>query len=213
MTAVAPRRLAEGAVEGVRTGMRVGWILLRGRSSSGVLTAGDLLVVAPHPDDETFGCAVAVRRVLAAGHRVRVIVLTDGAASHAPGTVDRDALVATRRREAQRATAALGVGGHDLVFCDLPDGGLAGQPAGLVEVLADELRRSRPATVLVTSGVDGHPDHEAASRAVRPALERAGVAARAFEYPIWLWDRWPWLAGERGRRVTACAAFGARRGP
>jgi LmbE family N-acetylglucosaminyl deacetylase len=208
---VLARRAAEAATEAVRSGLRSAWIVTRGGSSAGLLAAGDLLVVAPHPDDETFGCAVAVRRVLAAGHRVRVVILTDGAASHAPGTVDRAELVATRRREAGRATAALGLGAGDVIHLDLPDGGLADAGERLVAALTEELRRHPPATVLVTSGIDGHPDHEAANRALRPALERAGVAARAFEYPIWLWDRWPWLAGERGARDRVRGLGGAAR--
>ena len=37
-----------------------------------------ILVLAPHPDDEVFGCAGAIMRHVAAGDSVRVAVVTDG---------------------------------------------------------------------------------------------------------------------------------------
>src|SRR5947208_15791580 len=40
-----------------------------------------LLVVAPHPDDETLCCAGVIQRVARAGGRARVVWITSGAAS------------------------------------------------------------------------------------------------------------------------------------
>ena len=37
------------------------------------------LVLAPHPDDEVYGCGGAVALHVQAGHRVHVVILTDGA--------------------------------------------------------------------------------------------------------------------------------------
>ena len=37
-----------------------------------------LLVIAPHPDDETLGCGLLLQQVLAAGGEVRIILMTDG---------------------------------------------------------------------------------------------------------------------------------------
>ena len=44
-------------------------------------------ILAPHPDDETFGCGGTIARKLAAGATIHVIVMTDGSrvpASAAP---------------------------------------------------------------------------------------------------------------------------------
>ena len=45
---------------------------------------GRLLVLAPHPDDEVFGCGGAIMRQMGAGGIVHVIILTDGAYLKAP---------------------------------------------------------------------------------------------------------------------------------
>jgi LmbE family N-acetylglucosaminyl deacetylase len=37
-----------------------------------------LMVIAPHPDDESLACSIVVQRAVRAGARVRVIYATDG---------------------------------------------------------------------------------------------------------------------------------------
>jgi LmbE family N-acetylglucosaminyl deacetylase len=99
------------------------------------LDAGtSLLVVAPHPDDETLCCAGVMQRVAHAGGRVSVAWLTSGDASlldllfieHSVfGRSSKlRALGARRMREARTATALLGVPGSAQLFLGYPDRGL-----------------------------------------------------------------------------------------
>jgi LmbE family N-acetylglucosaminyl deacetylase len=93
-----------------------------------------LLVVAPHPDDETLCCAGVIRRVLAAGGRASIVWLTSGDASELdllliertlrihPEKM-RD-LAGKRMREARAAAAILGVPPAQQFFLGYPDGGL-----------------------------------------------------------------------------------------
>ena len=41
-----------------------------------------MLILAPHPDDETLGCGGLIAAASAAGHPPFVLVLTDGTGSH-----------------------------------------------------------------------------------------------------------------------------------
>ena len=93
-----------------------------------------LLVVSPHPDDETLCCAGLMQRVLAAGGRVSVVWLTSGDGS-ALGTLMikhrlfADAAAARelgmqRMREARAAASHLGVPAARQLFLGYPDGGL-----------------------------------------------------------------------------------------
>lgn len=93
-----------------------------------------LLVVSPHPDDETLCCAGVIRRVLAAGGRASIVWLTSGDASELdllliertlrihPEKM-RD-LAGKRMREARAAAAVLGVPPEQQFFLGYPDGGL-----------------------------------------------------------------------------------------
>jgi LmbE family N-acetylglucosaminyl deacetylase len=93
-----------------------------------------LLVVSPHPDDETLCCAGAIERVAEAGGHVSVVWVTSGDGSMlsmllvekslfaAPDKV-RD-LASKRMREAREATALLGVPESQQLFLGYPDGGI-----------------------------------------------------------------------------------------
>ena len=73
------------------------------------LAATSLIVVAPHPDDDVLGCGALIARV--APHLpVRVIYVTDGAASHdGSPTYPPQRLRDVREREARRGLRRLGV--------------------------------------------------------------------------------------------------------
>lgn len=93
-----------------------------------------LLVVSPHPDDETLCCAGAMRRVLEAGGRVSIVWMTSGDGSELSMLLVEKSLLksrdkvrdlATKRmQEARAATALLGVDHTQQFFLGYPDGGL-----------------------------------------------------------------------------------------
>jgi LmbE family N-acetylglucosaminyl deacetylase len=96
--------------------------------------ATSLLVVSPHPDDETLCCGGVIQRVVRAGGRVTVVWVTSGDAARIdlilaghslfPGTAVARELGAQRMREARVATARLGVARAEQLFLGYPDGGL-----------------------------------------------------------------------------------------
>ncbi|MBW3576601.1 MAG: PIG-L family deacetylase [Actinobacteria bacterium] len=121
-----------------------------------------VLVVAPHPDDETLLCGGTVSALADRGADVRVVVATDGTASRvplAPGELAR-----RRREETRQACATLGVG--DPVFVGLRDGDLTAQVGALTDAVQDQLEAFAPHLVLVPWFGDAHPDHRACSAAL-----------------------------------------------
>lgn len=149
------------------------------------------LVIAPHHDDETFGCGGLIALKRDAGVPVKIVIVTDGRQSHGsvPGT-DVDALTQTRKREALQAINILGVAGEDVHFLDLPDQGLQkldeARRKQAVTQLADLLRAFGPEELYVNHRTDRHPDHEATYRITESAIAEAAVPLRVYQYPIWL---------------------------
>jgi len=96
--------------------------------------ATSLLVVAPHPDDETLCCAGVVQRVVRAGGRVSVVWITSGDASfldllliekRLTASASRQRALGERRmREARAAASLLGVPADRQLFLGYPDRGL-----------------------------------------------------------------------------------------
>jgi LmbE family N-acetylglucosaminyl deacetylase len=153
--------------------------------------AVDAVVFAPHADDETLGCGGTIARKVAAGARVRIVVMTDGSGTQT-GRSPED-LVATRRAEAVAALALLGVPEADVRFLEFPDGTLDEAGGALLDAVGSVLLAARPAQVFVPYRDDGHPDHEAAYRAVRASAKSAGLGFELYEYPVWAWRHWPWV--------------------
>jgi LmbE family N-acetylglucosaminyl deacetylase len=93
-----------------------------------------LLVVSPHPDDETLCCAGVIQRVVAAGGRASIVWLTSGDASELDMfLIERELLIrpdkmrdlaARRMHEARAAAAVLGVPPDRQFFLGYPDEGL-----------------------------------------------------------------------------------------
>jgi len=135
---------------------------------------GPVVVLAPHPDDETIGCGGALARHVDAGDRVTVVVATSGEASGGGGGAT---LAATREAECRAACAALGV--PPPTFLRLPDGALSEHE----EELSAALRAldPPPAVVYAPAPLDPHPDHRAANR----SLAAAGLPAEIYGYEVW----------------------------
>jgi LmbE family N-acetylglucosaminyl deacetylase len=94
-----------------------------------------VLVVAPHPDDESLAAGGLMQQVLARGGRVHVLFLTDGdgypdaveaaTGRRDPSASDYRAFGVRRRAEALVALARYGVAARSVTCLGFPDGGLA----------------------------------------------------------------------------------------
>ena len=154
------------------------------------------VIFAPHPDDETLGCGGTIVRKLAQGARVDVVFFTDGARSHT--LMPSEELAKIRREEALKACGVLGLEGRRLHFFDLQDGLLAEQDEKALALTIEFLRGIEVQEAFVTYRHEPSPDHAAANNIVRKAIDEMGRPMSVWEYPIWYWDRWPWVRMEKG---------------
>jgi LmbE family N-acetylglucosaminyl deacetylase len=150
-----------------------------------------ILVIAPHPDDESLGCGGLLAWAAKTGRRADVLFLTDGEGSH-PGSVvfPPMQLAQIRIREAMAATALLGIPAGSVDFLHLPDGSLPGMPdstfARVKEGLRVVMQKLAPCVVCVTAPADPHGDHQRAYELAAAAV--AGLpGCRLLCYPIWSW--------------------------
>lgn len=157
-----------------------------------------LLVVAPHPDDETIANGILIQRVLAAGGVVRVLLLTDGDNNPWPqrwlerrwriGAPDRVRWGRRRRAELDVALGRLGLPASTLQALNWPDMGvldhlLHASDAALAELTA-VLRDFSPNVVALPALADRHPDHGAAHVLLRLALAKQEIAPTLLAYAI-----------------------------
>lgn len=142
----------------------------------------DAVVVAPHSDDETIGAHGLIAALVRRGARVRVIVVTDGAASHPSSPRwPRTRLVRARRDESRRAMRRLGVGAGDIACLGLPDGGLGAVSRAGRGTLARAIARRRTDLLILPSATDDHSDH----RIVAAVARTVSMRVRRLEYLVW----------------------------
>ena len=151
---------------------------------------GGLVVVAPHPDDESLGCGGLIAAACARGVAVRLIVVSDGVGSHAGSRrYPPPRLRALREAETYAAALELGLSRDAICFLGLPDSsvphdGTAAEAAR--DVIVGAAKGCAAGVVCVTWNRDPHCDHVAAASLVVGCRSRLGQARVVF-YPIWGW--------------------------
>lgn len=134
-----------------------------------------LLVIAPHPDDETIGAGALIQRAVAAGGEVSALFATDGDNNPWPQRAlkkkwritadERAAWGATRRDEARAALEHLGASSASAIFLGHPDRALLryarhGDPR-IAEALRAIVADFDPTLIVSPSVLDLHADHRA----------------------------------------------------
>lgn len=145
----------------------------------------DILVFAPHPDDETLGCGGSIAEHTAAGRSVNVVFLTSG--EQGVLGVGAGQAGAMREREAEAATGKLGVLSGDVRFLRLPDGGIDPRDMDQFLSVLGVLREIRPRVVYIPHADDAAYDHRQAFQLVWRGLEKC--ASRSYPHagaPFWI---------------------------
>jgi LmbE family N-acetylglucosaminyl deacetylase len=147
-----------------------------------------ILILAPHPDDESLATGGLIQRALQEGARVQVVFISDGENNPWPqrflerrweiGESERSRWGERRRQEAVAALRRLGVPKDHAHFLGLPDQGTTSSLLKAREVVIGAIVRAltswRPTLLVAPSPHDVHPDHNALAVLVHLALARWG---------------------------------------
>lgn len=187
MAAVAPPRI-NGAGQYESAWRASPWLAALDERPAAQLLQGRrrLVLLSPHPDDETLACGGLLRAASQAGLDILLVAVTDGEACY-PGDAawTPDRLREVRPREVAQALDVLGVRAQ-VQRLGIPDGGVEARSAALKATLRTLLQPGD--LVLAPWEQDGHPDHDAVGRAALAAAAQPGM--RLLRYPVWAWH---WL--------------------
>jgi len=141
-----------------------------------------ILVICPHPDDESIGCGGALRGHVLAGDEVRAVFLTSGEGG-GHGLSPQDT---SRVREDEARTASQILGLAEVDFWREPDGKLEVTDR-LAGRLAEFLDQWRPHLIYVTHEQEMHADHRAAAALVRRVVAelRGAPPPHVRMYEVW----------------------------
>lgn len=146
-----------------------------------------VVVVAPHPDDETLGAGGLIATAADAGVPVHVVLVSLGEGSHPDSPTTTPSELAGRRAvEFRDALAAL----HPDVTAQslgVPDVGIREQPDTLRDALVARFDATAGRSLLVAPWRgDGHRDHRVAGE-VAETLAAGRDDVTLLSYPIWAW--------------------------
>ena len=155
------------------------------------LTARRVLVVAPHPDDETLGCGGLIWHLVRLGREVHVVFVTDGGASHLNSpSWSRQRLATQREEEASEALRGLDADNASRTFMRLLDAAMPRQGKPDHERALKQAIRIinalRPDLVVLPWRRDPHCDHRDAWALFQTALTGLSAKPEVWEYAIWL---------------------------
>lgn len=148
-----------------------------------------IVVFAPHPDDETFGCGGTIAKRLSEGYDVLIVIMTDGRYAFRDVLgIEFDPtpeeLKNIRKDEVRRAARILGMREENLIFLDFVDGTLTENEEKAEDKVVEILSKYNPDEVYIPYKRDGHVDHRATYRIVSGAIKKLGKKITKYQYQI-----------------------------
>lgn len=135
-----------------------------------------IAVLAPHPDDEVFGCGGLLHALAEAGADIRVAIITDGAEQGV-----EEETVTVRQQESCAAANVLGYSAP--TFLGFSDGQLL-EDSELQVKVSQWLKSQSPDLVLAPSIWEMHRDHRAVAFAALESMEVLSADAHLAMYEI-----------------------------
>jgi len=142
----------------------------------------NVLVIAPHPDDEAIGCGGALCAHRDSGARISVVFLTSGelGLKHLPP----EQAWAIRESEAKKAAKILGVGNLNFLRCS--HWMLGDEITKASALLGPLLQEQSPDVIYLPHPIEAHPDHRVALPIVQAAWKSCSFSAPAVRlYEVW----------------------------
>jgi LmbE family N-acetylglucosaminyl deacetylase len=123
-----------------------------------IIKAQNIMILAPHQDDEVLGCGGTILRYLEYGAEVEIVYITDGRYGAA------DSKNGIRRAEAQEAWERFNV---NQIFLDYEDSHISEEA---IQKIKELLQEFKPEIVFTPWPLDNHPDHKNTSLFLEKAL-------------------------------------------
>jgi LmbE family N-acetylglucosaminyl deacetylase len=152
-------------------------------------TRNNIIVFAPHPDDETLACGGTIIKKLEEGFNVHVVVMTDGRHSHDAtlglAEPSPEKIAEIRATEFREATLVLGVNPSNLILLRFEDGKLRRHVSEAREKTVQILHAARPIEIYMPYRDDSNEDHRTTYEIVTSSLREAALLPKTYEYSVW----------------------------
>ena len=144
----------------------------------------NIVIIAPHPDDEVLACSGLIEQCLSSKKNVSVIILTQGERTHSECCSEKETII-NRSKLTINALAILHLPIQNLYRLKFPDGGVSAQCEETKE-LYRLLNVIKPDTIFIPHPFDRWSDHIEAGNLIKEFYqEETGILI--YEYCVWFW--------------------------
>lgn len=141
-----------------------------------------ILVIAPHPDDESIGCGGTISLHVQRGDEVNAVFLTSGEL----GLKKLPQEKAWEVREAEACAAGKVLGIRQSSFLRFPDWNMGDDVKSAAAKLRSVIQHLRPKMVYLPHPLEWHPDHRAALPVLRAAFHHMSLTPPILRgYEVW----------------------------
>lgn len=173
-----------GKIKDVVRRFRIASLRQKGCGLADFESTGNVLILAPHPDDEAIGCGGLISRLCEAGSAPHVAILSGGGKSLPDSLgLTEETVISERRKLSLNSAKALGLPSDHVHFFDFKDGSIS-PDSSETERLKSLIENLKPTKILVPHNGEGWPDHLAARNI---GLKLAPQDAQVWEYCVWFW--------------------------
>jgi LmbE family N-acetylglucosaminyl deacetylase len=162
----------------------------------GLSAYGNLLILAPHPDDEILGLGGIILQTLQRGGKVYLVYLTDGEGSGV--STEQEEIKCQRIALSEMVCERLGLESSNITRLHLPDGSVPhpGQSgySETVQRIKNLIDQIKPDAVFATHTLDYWPyDHVACAHISHEAVKQSTSKPQLYYYWVWAWyNLQPW---------------------
>jgi Uncharacterized proteins, LmbE homologs len=152
-----------------------------------------ILILAPHPDDEIFGCAGLIQRSLLEEKEVFVVILSGGEGAYEKSLIEKDELKVKRKQLTLNAALTIGMPHENIFFLDWRDGRIGDDAKIYIDELDRIIERVKPSAIFSPHPFEGWQDHIAASKLADEIINSHNShIIRNYKYCVWLWYSMPY---------------------
>lgn len=148
----------------------------------------NIIVFAPHPDDEVLGCGGTIAKKITYGDNVFVVFLTDGRYALEDVGIYRDPsppeVKVIRKEEAIKAAKILGLQENNMFFLDIEDTSLNRHKKYALKEIIKIIKEVRPAEVFFPQELEYNVDHGVTNMIVKEALKKLRFYTTEYRYAI-----------------------------
>lgn len=144
-----------------------------------ITTIDNVVIFAPHADDETIGCGGLIAKLCAQQKKVTLVMVSD---SSGAGGLDSNASL-QRAQEVKRAAAILGIR-EPIIFWNIPDGQVS-EYFDLINKVKAIAKDKKGLSAFCPTPQDSHHDHSSVAHAVIKAHQNGFFTEGIWFYEVW----------------------------